>query len=70
MVEWIKTNYKRFWPVLAGAALGYMYYYFIGCRTGSCAITSNPLSSILYGTLFGALFVSKPKQKIQGEENA
>ncbi len=36
-----------------GAVLGYGYYYFIGCRTGSCPITSNPVITTLYGALFG-----------------
>jgi xanthine/uracil permease len=73
MAEWVKNNFpklKRFYPVLAGAAVGYLYYFFIGCNTGSCAITSNPWSSILYGSLFGALLISKPKPKPQGDENA
>ncbi|MBN2366480.1 MAG: hypothetical protein JXL67_09945 [Calditrichaeota bacterium] len=38
---------------LAGALLGYGYYYFIGCRTGSCPLTSNPLISTLYGSVLG-----------------
>jgi len=41
--------------VLAGAALGYAYYTFIGCRTGTCPITSNPLISTAYGALMGVL---------------
>ena len=36
-----------------GATLGFAYYYFIGCRTGSCPITSNPMISTLYGFLVG-----------------
>ena len=36
---------------LGGALLGLGYYAFVGCSTGSCAITSNPLSFYtLYGT--------------------
>jgi hypothetical protein len=66
----IFTKTKRFYPVLAGAGAGYLYYFFIGCNTGSCAITSNPLSSVLYGALFGILFITKPKKpKSQGEKN-
>jgi hypothetical protein len=41
--------------VLAGAALGYAYYTFVGCRTGTCPITSNPLISAAYGALMGGL---------------
>ncbi|WP_044262731.1 DUF6132 family protein [Saccharicrinis fermentans] len=43
--------------ITIGAVLGYAYYYFIGCSTGSCPITSNPINSILYGG-FAGLVVS------------
>lgn len=43
---------------LAGAVLGYAYYYFIGCASGTCAITSKPLNSTIYGALMGLLFFS------------
>jgi uncharacterized protein YcfJ len=36
-----------------GAVAGYAYYYFIGCESGTCAITSKPLNSSLYGALIG-----------------
>jgi len=36
-----------------GAVAGYAYYYFIGCESGTCAITSKPLNSSLYGALMG-----------------
>jgi hypothetical protein len=36
------------------AALGYVYYYFVGCRTGTCPLTASPYSSILMGAVFGA----------------
>ena len=41
--------------VLVGFILGYAYYHFIGCATGSCAITSKPLNSTLYGGMMGGL---------------
>ncbi len=36
-----------------GAIAGYAYYYFIGCKTGTCPITSNPLITTLYGMVMG-----------------
>ncbi len=41
-----------------GALGGYAYYYFVGCASGTCAITSSPVNSTLYGTLMGGLFVN------------
>jgi hypothetical protein len=45
--------------VVVGAILGYAYYYFIGCNSGSCAITSNPRNTVLYGMLVGVAFTYK-----------
>lgn len=39
-----------------GAVGGYLYYHFVGCVSGTCAITSKPLNSTLYGALMGGLF--------------
>lgn len=39
--------------VVAGALLGFAYYRFIGCASGSCPITSNPWASMIYGAVMG-----------------
>lgn len=36
-----------------GALVGLGYYYAVGCSTGTCAITSSPLSSMVYVGLIG-----------------
>ena len=41
--------------VIVGAVLGYTYYYFVGCSSGTCTITSKPLNSTLYGAILGGL---------------
>lgn len=48
---------------LIGGTAGYLYYYFIGCSTGSCAITSRPFNSIIYGAIMGYLLVSVFEKK-------
>jgi hypothetical protein len=52
--------------VVVGAISGYFYYFYIGCASGTCAITSRPLNSTLYGALMGGLvfnmFVKSPKK--------
>ncbi len=53
---------------LVGAGLGYAYYYFVGCQSGTCAITSNPINSTLYGALMGGILGSPSKQKQQTEK--
>lgn len=50
------TENKLYWAgAILGAVGGYLYWTWVGCASGSCAITSNPLNSTLYGTLLGAL---------------
>jgi hypothetical protein len=55
---------KRILPVLLGALGGFLYYNYIGCVTGTCAITSNPWLSTGYGALIGLVFTSwKPNNR-------
>jgi len=41
--------------VLGGGAAGFAYYYFVGCHSGTCPITSSPYISTAYGALVGFL---------------
>jgi C4-dicarboxylate transporter len=41
--------------IVIGALAGYAYYFYVGCASGTCAITSKPLNSTLYGALMGGL---------------
>lgn len=55
----MKTKLKKWLRpalfTLGGAAVGYLYYRFVGCASGTCAITSNPVLSMLYMGLIGLL---------------
>lgn len=70
MKEFI-TKYKlSIAGVLVGAILGYAYYYFIGCTTGSCAITSKPINSTVYGSVMGYLMFSVFENSKTPQDNA
>ncbi len=58
MATFIKKHKLSFGGILVGGILGYLYYHFIGCTTGSCAITSKPLNSTVYGMIIGYLMFS------------
>ena len=56
---------KKILPVVIGAAAGYLYYNFIGCVTGTCAITSNPWPSTIVGAVIGLMLMPKNKKLVQ-----
>ena len=38
-----------------GAGIGFAMYKFVGCRTGACPLTGNPIIATLLWGLMGAL---------------
>ncbi len=52
---------------IIGALLGFGYYYFIGCNTGNCPITSNWHISTLYGAAIGFIAGLPTKKKRNNE---
>lgn len=58
----MKSFFRKYLLEIIGGILGgiggYAYYHFVGCSSGSCAITSKPVNSMLYGTFMGFLLFS------------
>ena len=40
---------------LLGSTAMYLYWFFVGCKSGTCLITSSPTISSGYGLLLGGL---------------
>ena len=53
---------KRALAVVLGSAGGFAYYYFIGCTSGACPITSNPYISTAYGAFIGVVLTMGSKK--------
>jgi len=64
----LKKNRLVLTGLLAGACVGYLYYHFVGCASGTCLITSKPLNSTLYGALMGWLLCSSFKKDVTDSE--
>lgn len=70
--SFILRNKLMLLGVLLGGIAGYLYYHFIGCVTGTCAITSKPVNSTVYFAVMGGLLFSmlkSEKSKVKGESS-
>lgn len=63
MVNYLKLNLLTIIGIVIGAAAGFVYYYYVGCASGTCMITSKPLNSTLYGAVMGGLIFSMLKKE-------
>ena len=62
-MKFIKKYKLNIIGVITGAIGGYLYYYFVGCATSTCPITSKPFNSSLYGAIMGGLIVDLFKKE-------
>ena len=61
--KFVKGNALVIVGVIVGATGGYLYYHYVGCASGSCAITSKPINSTVYGAIMGGLLLSLLKKE-------
>ena len=54
-MNFLKRNGLTLIGIMLGAVAGFLYWKFVGCSSGSCAITSKPVNSTIYGALMGGL---------------
>ncbi len=60
--EFFTSRYflRPFIGAAIGGLAGFLYYHFVGCASGTCAITSSPYMSTLWGGMMGLFVVSSP----------
>lgn len=68
MKNWISNNKLYFFGTFIGALAGFLYWKYVGCLTGKCAITSNPINSTIYFALFGAVLFGAFKKQSKTTE--
>jgi LytS/YehU family sensor histidine kinase len=62
-MNFVKKHLFTIVGITIGAISGYVYYYYVGCESGNCAITSSPINSVLYGGLMGGLLPNSFEKK-------
>ncbi len=65
MKAFLIKHWLKIAGVTVGALGGYLYYYYVGCLSGTCPITSNPYRMMIYGALIGYLLFDmfSPKKR-------
>lgn len=58
MKKFLAKNVLLISGLLVGAVSGFLYWKYVGCYSGTCAITSKPINSTIYGAVMGGLFFS------------
>ena len=53
---------------VTGGIGGYLYWKYIGCLSGTCAITSNPVNSTVYFAVLGVLLFGIFKKREPQEQ--
>lgn len=66
MKEFIRKHILKIAGITLGGIGGFAYYYFIGCASGTCPITSNPYITVIYGALLGYILLDMFKKKEHG----
>lgn len=64
---------NKYWKIALfgtiGAGIGFAYWRFIGCSSGTCPITSNWHTSVLFGGLIGILAVPSGKKNLNHNQS-
>ncbi|NDV94636.1 hypothetical protein D0T84_06830 [Dysgonomonas sp. 521] len=63
----LKKNWTYPVGALAGGTGGYLYWFYIGCASGTCPITASPTMSVIWGAVMGSLIFSLFKKEKKNE---
>lgn len=63
MKKWLIDNKLYLIGASVGAFLGWVYWNQVGCTSGTCAITSKPINSTIYGAMMGSLLFGMFKKE-------
>lgn len=77
---WHYTRIMGNWPIkrfvilglglAIGALGGYLYWYYVGCYSGTCPITSKASISSIYGLVMGGLLASSVWDSVKKDQKS
>lgn len=65
VLEFIIKYQRNLIGITLGAIAGFLYWNYVGCASGTCAITSKPINSTLYGAIMGYLVAGMFKRNVK-----
>lgn len=65
VLSFVKKYQRNLLGIFIGTIAGFLYWNFVGCASGTCAITSKPLNSSLYGALMGYLVAGMFQKEVK-----
>lgn len=68
MINLLKKHGLTLLGVALGALSGFLYWYFVGCASGTCPITASPVNSTLWGAVMGGLLLSMFETKLTKDQ--
>lgn len=68
-MNWIRKKKITIIITFAGAIAGYFYWKYVGCVSGSCAITSVWWRATIYGAIMGWFLGDLLNDKITKQKN-
>jgi len=57
VISKVKDSIPQIIGLVLGGLVGYIYYYKVGCASGTCPIKSNPWLMTLWGAIMGYLII-------------
>tara|TARA_R110001592_G_scaffold99005_5_gene282233 strand:- start:6247 stop:6459 length:213 start_codon:yes stop_codon:yes gene_type:complete len=69
MKSWIIKKKISIMLTFVGAIVGYGYWYFVGCASGTCAITSVWYRTSIYGAIMGWLLGDLIDEKLKKKKD-
>lgn len=70
MKKWTLQNKGYVIGAVLGGLAGFLYWKYVGCLTGTCAISSKPLNSTLYFAFLGAVLLGSFRKPGSEKTNA
>lgn len=65
----MKKHIIKIASIIVGGLLGFLYWYYIGCQSGTCPIKSKWYLSLIFGSIIGYLTLDLIQDFLKKKKN-